>query len=475
MSDLLVVSFRPEPEQYAWTFGGAAPAMRIRTPAVLEVYTEDCFGGRVRSEQDLVSEVCEFPFLNPQTGPFYIEGAEPGDTVAVHFVSIEPARSWAASTTVPLFGALTGTHLTALLQDPLPEVVWLWQLDAAARTCRFSARRSSFEVDLPMEPMHGTVGVAPANLEVRSALVPDAFGGNMDTPEMRAGVTCYLGVNVEGALLSLGDGHARQGEGETCGVAVECAMNTVLVVDLIKGVPCPWPRLESDTHIMSAGSARPLEDAFRIAQHDMVSWVAELCGLDRLDAYQLVTQAVESPLANVCDTNYTSIAKMAKRYLSPGGAMDGRARPAARPGRRLPGLKTRLITEARRAQRSLSSVATWAASYRSPATASAGTAASIAARSSALSVRSSALSASASRSRRLVPISGMMSSPREATQAIASWAAVTPWALAIASSAASSSRFRRWFSPVNRGKRVRGSPRASRAVPLLSRPRDKMP
>jgi acetamidase/formamidase len=178
-------------------------------------------------------------------------------------------------------------------------------------------------MDLPMDPMHGTVGVAPANLEVRSALVPDSFGGNMDTPEMRAGVTCYLGVNVPGALLSLGDGHARQGEGETCGVAVECAMNTVLVVDLIKGVLCPWPRLESDTHIMSAGSARPLEDAFRIAQHDMVTWVAGLCGLDPLDAYQLVTQAVESPLANVCDTNYTSIAKMAKRYLSPGGAMDG--------------------------------------------------------------------------------------------------------------------------------------------------------
>ena len=137
---------------------------------------------------------------------------------------------------MPLFGALTGTHLTALLQESLPEVVWVWQLDASSRTCRFAA------------------------------------GGVPDTPEMRAGVTYYLGVNVSGALLSLGDGHARQGEGETCGVAVECAMNTVLVVDLIKGVSCPWPRLESDTHIMSAGSARPLEDAFRIARHDMVAW-----------------------------------------------------------------------------------------------------------------------------------------------------------------------------------------------------------
>ena len=85
--------------------------------------------------------------------------------------------------------------------------------------------------------MHGTVGVAPALFEARSSLVPDAHGGNMDTPEMRAGVTCYLGVNVEGALFSIGDGHCRQGEGETCGVAVEAAMDTVLTIDLVKGAP----------------------------------------------------------------------------------------------------------------------------------------------------------------------------------------------------------------------------------------------
>ena len=92
----------------------------------------------------------------------------------------------------------------------------------------------------------------PAGGEVRSALVPDAFGGNMDTPEMRAGTTCYLGVNVPGALLSLGDGHARQGEGETCGVAVECAMNTVLIVDLIKGDGSALP---GDT-VAAAGERR---------------------------------------------------------------------------------------------------------------------------------------------------------------------------------------------------------------------------
>jgi acetamidase/formamidase len=321
VADLEVVRFQPE--QYAWTFGGVAPAARVVPGSVLEVFTEDCFAGRVRGPDDLVSRVCEFPFLNPQTGPFWVEGAEPGDTLAVHFVEITPARDWGASTTVPLFGALTSTHLTATLQDPLPERVWMWELDARAGVCRFTAKDSDFSAALPLDPMHGTVGVAPANLEVRSALVPDAFGGNMDTPEMRAGTTCYLGVNVEGALFSLGDGHARQGEGETCGVAVETAMNTVLIIDLIKGRPCPWPRLESATHLMTTGSARPLEDAFRIAQTELVRWLGEELGLSALDAYQFLTQAVESPLANVCDTNYTSVAKVRKDWLPAVSAFSG--------------------------------------------------------------------------------------------------------------------------------------------------------
>jgi acetamidase/formamidase len=92
-------------------------------------------------------------------------------------------------------------------------------------------------------------------------------------------------------------------------------MNTVLAVDLVKGVSTPWPRLESDTHIMSTGSARPLEDAFRIAQADMVQWVSELAGLSAMDAYQFISQSVEAPLANVVDTNYTSVAKLRKDWL----------------------------------------------------------------------------------------------------------------------------------------------------------------
>ena len=323
MSDPQVISFRPPPEQYAWTFGGAAPVARVRPPAVLEVFTEDCFAGRVRSETDLVSEVCEFPYLNPQTGPFYIEGAEPGDTLAVHFISIEPARDWGASTTIPLFGGLTGTDRTATLQEPLEERTWIYEVDRDRRTVLFQARASDLRLELPMDPMLGTVGVAPAAGEVRSSLVPDAFGGNMDTPEMRAGASCYLGVNVPGALFSVGDGHYRQGEGESCGTAVEGAMDVWLIVDLVKGGGPAWPRIETDDYLMVVGSSRPLEDAWRISQAAMVGWLSDLYGLDRLDAYQLLTQVSECPLANVVDVNYSSVTKVRKSLLPPADAYEG--------------------------------------------------------------------------------------------------------------------------------------------------------
>jgi amidase len=312
-----------DPAAGVYTFGGAAPVATLRPGQVLSTWTRDCFGGRVRSTSDMASQVTDPRYLNPQTGPFWIEGAQPGDTVAIHFVSIEPRYGWGVSTTVPFFGALTATPSTAMLHDPLPERTWFYTIDPSARLVRYAALDSDFEVDLPLDPMHGTVGVAPPLGEVRSSLTPGSWGGNMDTPEMRAGSTCYLGVNVEGALLSLGDGHARQGEGETCGVAVECAMDTVAVVDLIKGVPTAWPRLEDDDWLMTTGSARPLEDAFRIAHTELVGWTAELTGLSTIDAYQLVSQTALTPVANVVDTNYTVVAKIPKSVLRGATGYDG--------------------------------------------------------------------------------------------------------------------------------------------------------
>jgi acetamidase/formamidase len=318
-----IVEFRPEREQYAFTFGGVAPVRKIQPGTVLRLWTEDAFNGTVRQASDLPSAVLTMPFVNPQTGPFYVEGAEPGDTLALHFARLSPARSYGASCTIPLFGGLTSTDRTATLQDPLPERTWIYEVDRERWTVAYQAAASDLRVELPMDPMLGTVGVAPAAGEARSSLVPDNFGGNMDTPEMRAGATCYLGVNVEGALFSVGDGHYRQGEGEACGTAVEGAMDVTLVVDLIKGGAPAWPRIESDSHLVVVGSSRPLEDAWRISQVGMVSWLSDLYGLDKLDSYQLLSQVSEAPLANVVDANYSAVAKVAKALLPDATAYGG--------------------------------------------------------------------------------------------------------------------------------------------------------
>ena len=145
----------------------------------------------------------------------------------------------------------------------------------------------------------------------------------MDTPELRAGVTAYFPVNVPGGMLSIGDGHARQGEGEVCGTAVEAAMNTVVVVDLVKGLGPVSPRLENDDFLMTTGSARPLEDVSRMSQHDLVGWTAPLLRLDELDVLQLVSQAGLAPVGNVVDTNYAMVGKLPKAPLGSAVAYDG--------------------------------------------------------------------------------------------------------------------------------------------------------
>ena len=303
------------PSSLVYTFGGVDAVAEIKAGQMLSTATRDCFAGRVRTTADLPSQVCDPRYLNPQTGPFFIEGAEPGDTLAVHFVSIEPSESWGVSSTFPFFGALTSSRDTATLQPPLPERTWVYDLDTEARLVYYQALDGDLRLPLPMDPMHGTVGVAPALAEARSSLAPGAWGGNMDTPEMRAGATCYLGVNVPGAMFSIGDGHARQGEGEACGVAVECAMNTLLIVDVIRGTYTPWPRLETDEFLITTGSTKPLEDAFRIALTEMVRWIASLLELSIMDAYQLVSQVALTPIANVCDTVYTVTCKIPKKLL----------------------------------------------------------------------------------------------------------------------------------------------------------------
>ena len=329
------LDFRPDRSQFVYTFGGAAPTHRVRPGTLLNLWSEDAFNHALTSVNDVASQLLDSRYLNPQTGPFYVEGAEPGDTLAIHIVDLTPARSWGASATIPFFGGMTGTDRTALLQQALPEATWIYEVDSAAGTVGFQSRFSDFEVALPLAPMLGTVGVAPAGGEVRSSLVPERFGGNMDTPEIRPGTTVFLGVNVEGALFSIGDGHYRQGEGESCGTAVEGAMNSVILVDLIKGRAPLWPRLETDAYWMVVGSSRPMEDSWRIAQLEMIRWLSELFDLHEMDAYQLLSQTAESPIANVVDPNYSVVVKVRKSLFPAVHAFDGlhrdlRARTGAR-------------------------------------------------------------------------------------------------------------------------------------------------
>jgi acetamidase/formamidase len=317
------VTFVPTSDQLNYTFGGAAPVLRIRRGCLLTLWTEDAYGGRITSRDDVASTALDTEDLNPQTGPFFIEGAEPGDTLAVHLVDLTPARTWGASSLIPFFGGLTSIPVSPTLQDALPERTYIYDYDAGTDTVGFSAHASDFQVRLPANPMLGTIGVAPGRREVRSSLVPDMFGGNMDTPEMTAGATCYLRVNVDGALFSLGDGHYRQGEGESCGTAVEGAMHVTVIVELVKGGGPSWPRLETDTHLMCIGSGRPLEEAWRASQVEMIGWFGELYGLDRLDAYQLLTQISQVPIANVVDPNYSAVTKIDKRLLPQAEAYGG--------------------------------------------------------------------------------------------------------------------------------------------------------
>lgn len=317
------VEYTPRRDQLVYTFGGAAPVMTVQPGTVLKLWSEDAFNHALTSVDDLSSEKVDLRFVNPQTGPFYVAGAEPGDTLAIHIVELTPARSWGASATIPFFGGLTSTDRTAFLQDPLPDTTWIYHVDTARQLVGFQARHSDFEIALPLEPMLGTIGVAPPGGEVRSSLVPERFGGNMDSPEVKAGTTVYLGVNVEGALFSIGDGHYRQGEGEACGTAVEGAMNSTIIVELIKGGAPAWPRLESDSHWMAVGSSRPMEDSWRIGQVEMVRWFEELFGLHQMDAYQLLTQTALAPIANAVDANYSVVIKAAKHLFPRVHAFDG--------------------------------------------------------------------------------------------------------------------------------------------------------
>jgi acetamidase/formamidase len=310
-----VLQWTPKHEELVYTFGGAAPRQRIKPGTRIVSWTEDCFDGTVKTAADLPSKVMPPGHDNPQTGPLFVEGAEPGDTIAVHILRLEPARSFGVSSFGPGFGALVGTDQTAMLGPDFPETTWRYDIDAARGIARTTTRDGKHAWELPLAPFLGCLGVAPAGGEARTTIVPGNFGGNMDCPEVRAGNTVFLGVNAPGALLSFGDGHYAMGDGEIVGAAIEGAMNVEVYVELLKKRPTPIPRIENADEVMFVGSGRPLEDAARVAFKAMVGWVRQNTGLAELDAYQFVSQNARAPIIQLVDPEYTVLVKIAKARL----------------------------------------------------------------------------------------------------------------------------------------------------------------
>jgi len=310
-----ILRYVPKHEELKYTFGGAAPTHKIQPGTRIVSWTEDCYDGAVTKPGQLPSKVQLPGHDNPQTGPFYVEGAEPGDTLVVRIEKLEPARDWGLSSSFAGFGALNGTDRTAMLGPDLPETVWFYDVDRGKGVVRTRSQDGRLSWEVPLAPFLGCLGVAPGNGEARSTIVPDSFGGNMDCPEVRAGNTVYLGVRVPGGLVSFGDGHFAMGEGEIMGAAVEGAMNVEVTVDLIKHRDTPWPRIENAEWLMSVGAGRPLEDAARVAFKDMVQWVRERTGLAEMDAYQFVSQNARAPIIQIVDPNYTVLVKIPKSRL----------------------------------------------------------------------------------------------------------------------------------------------------------------
>ena len=254
-----------------------------------------------------------------EVGPFLIEGATPNDTLVVRILRLRLNRDTAVSAVNPGgISAVAGDSRTRMLNDPLPARRFIWQLDRARNVGILDLPNSaSKRIELPLSPMLGRLAVAPAGEEAWGGLWPGNFGGNMDSSDAREGTTVFLPIFHDGALFYFGDVHALQGDGEIVGSGLETTADVTFQFDLIKGRRIRWPRMEDATDIMVAGSARPLVDAFSIAQVELVEWLVDEYGFEKMEAYQVVSQAGHSRIANVVDPNYTVMAKFPKKLLPP--------------------------------------------------------------------------------------------------------------------------------------------------------------
>ena len=270
----------------------------------IEVETWDCYGGAVKpgqTRQQAVDRGIKLP-ANPVTGPIFVEGAEPGDVLAIDILGI----------TMPERG------FTSLGQGVSP--IGLQVEQAKTRFSEIIGNKIHFVTDrgrnisLEADPFIGTIGISSLS-EAVSTITPGSHGGNMDCPDIRTGARLLLKVNQKGALLSLGDVHALQGDGEICGTAVEIDAVVRLRLNIIKESNIAWPHIETPEEIMTVCSARPLEDAARLAYRELINWMMADYGWDRDDAQILLSLVAKARIAQIVDPQYTVVAKLDKKYL----------------------------------------------------------------------------------------------------------------------------------------------------------------
>lgn len=295
------------PERFYNTFSFAhPPAMRIKPGERIATKTADAAGVDWNGKQVA-------PGPNPQTGPFFVEGAEPGDMLVVSIEKIELNRTTGYSGSLLAPYAVDPAALSARADREARRVNWL--LDKSKGTARLDGNEIG-GLELGLRPMLGCVGVAPARKEAVVTSTPGSFGGNMDYAGMNAGVKVMLPVYEPGALLFIGDGHALQGEGEVVGTGVETSMDVEFSVKVVKKVNISWPRLENDTHLMVLGSERPLLQALQHATTEMHRWLMADYGLSERGASILMGQSLEYEVGNVVDPHFTMVAKIRKSILA---------------------------------------------------------------------------------------------------------------------------------------------------------------
>lgn len=254
-------------------------------------------------------------FGNPQTGPFYVSGAAPGDVLAVHIKRLRLNRDFADSLDMVVGRAqsLGMARKSADLGKPVR-----WTLDRQRNVARLASPGDRLgKLEVPLQPMLGGLAVAPG---FGSAPISTGdtgrFGGNMDFNEIREGATVYLPVSQPGALLYLGDAHALQGDGETTQYALETSMDVEFSVDVIHGVRISAPRVESGTQIMVLGQAGSLDEAVRSATAGMAEWLEQDYGLDLSESAKVFGSAMHYEIANLAGRNVGVAAKLDKRVLS---------------------------------------------------------------------------------------------------------------------------------------------------------------